>query len=65
MNFRYLNAEHGYHPQTPLSCHEPAWKSGGATGRSALPAQADIVRSVGQVREESTLKPARSRKSLL
>jgi len=24
MNFRYLNAEHGYHSQTPLSCHEPA-----------------------------------------
>jgi len=24
MNFRYLNAKHGYHAQTPLSCHEPA-----------------------------------------
>ncbi len=24
MNFRYLNAKHGYHCQTPLSCHEPA-----------------------------------------
>ncbi len=24
MNFRHLNAKHGYYSQTPLSCHEPA-----------------------------------------
>jgi hypothetical protein len=28
MNFRSLNAKHGYHSQTPLSCHEPARKIG-------------------------------------